>query len=102
MKVAGCAKRGDWNDWRGWCPIAAILRRMNHRDAVSLWLLVRRDCYSAAPMPPRGRLHSSLSTVEYFTFGFGTMIGVGWLVLMDDWLTHGGPAGGILRYLGAR
>jgi basic amino acid/polyamine antiporter, APA family len=50
-------------------------------------------------MPQRERLHGSLNTVEYFTFGFGTMIGVGWLVLMDDWLTRGGPAGGILGYL---
>jgi amino acid permease len=47
----------------------------------------------------RERLHGSLSTVEYFTFGFGSMIGVGWLVLMDDWLTRGGPAGGILGFL---
>ncbi len=47
----------------------------------------------------RERLHGTLSTVEYFTFGFGTMIGVGWLVLMDDWLTRGGPAGGILGFL---
>ena len=53
-------------------------------------------CYSTAPM---AKLHGSLSTVEYFTFGFGTMIGVGWLVLMDDWLTRGGPAGGILGFL---
>src|SRR5947199_138602 len=37
------------------------------------------------------RLRGSLSTVEYFTFGFGTMIGVGWVVLMDDWLSRGGP-----------
>ena len=44
-------------------------------------------------------LHGSLSTVEYFTFGFGTMIGVGWLVLMDDWLARGGPAGGMLGFL---
>jgi basic amino acid/polyamine antiporter, APA family len=44
-------------------------------------------------------LHGGLSTVEYFTFGFGTMIGVGWLVLMDDWLARGGPAGGMLGYL---
>src|SRR5262249_58788367 len=51
------------------------------------------------PMPQRERLHGSLSTVEYFTFGFGTMIGVGWLVLMDDWLSRGGPAGGILGFL---
>jgi amino acid transporter len=45
------------------------------------------------------RLHGGLSTVEYFTFGFGTMIGVGWLVLMDDWLTRGGPGGGMLGFL---
>src|SRR5438874_5567863 len=53
-----------------------------------------------ANQPPSApHLHGSLSTVEYFTFGFGTMIGVGWLVLMDDWLTRGGPLGGILGYL---
>src|SRR5438046_1967834 len=50
-------------------------------------------------MAERERLHGSLSTVEYFTFGFGTMIGVGWLVLMDDWLMRGGPLGGILGFL---
>src|SRR3989442_4175765 len=44
-------------------------------------------------------LHGSLSTIEYFTFGFGTMIGVGWVVLMDDWLARGGPGGGILGFL---
>src|SRR5436190_907596 len=47
---------------------------------------------------PSSRLHGGLSTVEYFTFGFGTMIGVGWLVLMDDWLARGGPAGGMLGF----
>jgi basic amino acid/polyamine antiporter, APA family len=47
----------------------------------------------------RHGLRGGLSTVEYFTFGFGTMIGVGWLVLMDDWLTRGGPGGGMLGYL---
>src|SRR5438105_6853073 len=49
--------------------------------------------------PNKTQLHGSLSVVEYFTFGFGTMIGVGWLVLMDDWLSRGGPAGGILGFL---
>ncbi len=47
----------------------------------------------------RPALGSGLTTVEYFTFGFGTMIGVGWLVLMDDWLTRGGPGGGMLGFL---
>jgi basic amino acid/polyamine antiporter, APA family len=45
------------------------------------------------------KLRGGLSTVEYFTFGFGTMIGVGWLVLMDDWLSRGGPGGGMLGFL---
>jgi basic amino acid/polyamine antiporter, APA family len=44
-------------------------------------------------------LRGGLSTIEYFTFGFGTMIGVGWVVLMDDWLARGGPGGGMLGYL---
>jgi len=47
----------------------------------------------------RHGLRGGLSTIEYFTFGFGTMIGVGWVVLMDDWLTRGGPGGGMLGYL---
>src|SRR5437870_1443827 len=50
----------------------------------------------AATRPP---LHGGLSTVEYFTFGFGTMIGVGWVVLMDDWLSRGGPGGCMLGCL---
>jgi basic amino acid/polyamine antiporter, APA family len=48
---------------------------------------------------PAAHLHGGLSTIEYFTFGFGSMIGVGWLVLMDDWLTRGGPGGAILGFL---
>jgi APA family basic amino acid/polyamine antiporter len=45
------------------------------------------------------KLRGGLTTVEYFTFGFGTMIGVGWVVLMDDWLSRGGPGGGMLGFL---
>jgi amino acid transporter len=48
---------------------------------------------------PPTRLGRTLSTVEYFTFGFGTMVGVGWLVLIDDWLGRGGPGGAMLAYL---
>src|SRR5213595_2120994 len=79
-----CFRRSSRAECRPAQP--ADVRRLALRVSVSLWLLFRRDCYSAAPMPERERLHGSLSTVEYFTFGFGTMIGVGWLVLMDDWL----------------
>jgi basic amino acid/polyamine antiporter, APA family len=35
---------------------------------------------------------------DYFALAFGTMIGIGWLVLMDDWLGRGGPLGAILGF----
>jgi basic amino acid/polyamine antiporter, APA family len=35
---------------------------------------------------------------DYFALAFGTMIGTGWLVLMDDWLGRGGPLGAILGF----
>ena len=44
-------------------------------------------------------LTRTLSAVEYFTFGFGTMVGVGWVVLIDDWLERGGPGGAMLGFL---
>src|SRR5262245_27986283 len=44
-------------------------------------------------------LHRTLSIVEYFAFGFGTMVGVGWVVVIDDWLGRGGPAGAMLAFL---
>jgi amino acid transporter len=47
----------------------------------------------------RGSLKRVLSLVEYFAFGFGTMVGVGWVVLIDDWLRRGGPAGAMAGFL---
>jgi APA family basic amino acid/polyamine antiporter len=44
-------------------------------------------------------LHRTLDRLEFFTFGFGSMVGVGWLVLMDDWLGRGGPGGAMLGFL---
>jgi len=35
---------------------------------------------------------------DYFALAFGTMIGTGWLILMDDWLGRGGPLGAILGF----
>ncbi|MBS1850813.1 MAG: APC family permease [Acidobacteria bacterium] len=43
-------------------------------------------------------LARKLRTVDYFALGWGTMVGVGWLVVMDDWLLRGGPMGGILGF----
>ncbi len=43
-------------------------------------------------------LARKLRLADYFALGFGTMVGVGWLVLMDDWLGRGGPLGAVLGF----
>jgi basic amino acid/polyamine antiporter, APA family len=43
-------------------------------------------------------LARKLRFTDYFALGFGAMIGVGWLVVMDDWLGRGGPLGAILAF----
>jgi basic amino acid/polyamine antiporter, APA family len=43
-------------------------------------------------------LARKLRITDYFTLAFGTMVGVGWLVLMDDWLGRGGPLGAALGF----
>ena len=44
------------------------------------------------------RLARNLGVTDYFSLGWGSMVGVGWLVVMDDWLLRGGPLGGILGF----
>jgi APA family basic amino acid/polyamine antiporter len=44
------------------------------------------------------QLARKLRITDYFSLGWGTMVGVGWLVVMDDWLLRGGPLGGILGF----
>src|SRR5262249_28468289 len=36
---------------------------------------------------------------EYFTLAFGSIVGVGWLQLVNSWLDKGGPVGAMLAYL---
>jgi basic amino acid/polyamine antiporter, APA family len=43
-------------------------------------------------------LARKLTLANYFALGFGTMIGTGWVVLMDDWLARGGPLGAMLCF----
>jgi basic amino acid/polyamine antiporter, APA family len=43
-------------------------------------------------------LARKLGLSDYFSLAFGAMIGVGWLVLMDDWLSRGGPYGAMLAF----
>src|SRR5438093_11062979 len=44
------------------------------------------------------KLARKLRVTDYFTLGWGTMVGVGWFVVMDDWLARGGPLGAILGF----
>ena len=44
-------------------------------------------------------LARKLRVFDYFALAFGAMVGVGWLVLMDDWLGRGGPLGAVLGFL---
>jgi APA family basic amino acid/polyamine antiporter len=43
-------------------------------------------------------LARKLRLTDYFTLGWGTMVGVGWLVVMDDWLLRGGSLGALLGF----
>jgi len=45
--------------------------------------------------PTSSALRQSLGALEYFAFGFGSMV-----VIMDDWLGRGGPGGAMLGFLG--
>ena len=44
------------------------------------------------------QLARTLGLADYFALAFGVMIGVGWLVVMDDWLQRGGPVGALLGF----
>ena len=48
---------------------------------------------------PATSLRRALRAREYFTLAFGTMVGVGWMVVIDDWLTRGGAVGAMLGFL---
>jgi amino acid transporter len=44
-------------------------------------------------------LRRALGWVEYFTLAWGSIVGVGWVVVMNDWLKRGGPAGAALGFV---
>src|SRR5260370_24771662 len=44
-------------------------------------------------------LAGKLRLDDYFALAFGTMVGSGGLILMDDWLGRGGPVGAILGFV---
>jgi APA family basic amino acid/polyamine antiporter len=44
-------------------------------------------------------LRRALRSKDYFTLAFGSMVGVGWMLVIDDWLSRGGSAGAMLGFL---
>jgi amino acid transporter len=44
-------------------------------------------------------LKRSLGPVQFFSLGFGTIIGVGWIVFMGLWYTQAGPVGAAVAFL---
>src|SRR5882757_3040153 len=44
------------------------------------------------------QLARKLRLTDYFTLAWGTMVGVGWLVVMNDWLLRGGALGALLGF----
>jgi len=52
----------------------------------------------SVPTGSMNTLARKLRAADYFTLGWGTMVGVGWLVVMDDWLLRGGALGALLGF----
>ena len=45
------------------------------------------------------QLSKEISSIDYLSIGFGSMIGVGWIIVLGDWLTQAGPMGAILAFV---
>jgi amino acid transporter len=54
--------------------------------------------HSPPTEPNRPTLHRAMRATEYFTLAFGSMVGVGWMVVIEEWLRAGGPAGAMLAF----
>jgi amino acid transporter len=53
------------------------------------------------PTAPAGkaRLRRVMRGKEYFTLAFGSIVGVGWMVVIEEWFRRGGPVGAMLGFL---
>lgn len=50
--------------------------------------------------PASGSMKKSLSLWNYFTIGFGAIIGTGWVLLVGNWMIlGGGPAAAVIAFL---
>ena len=39
---------------------------------------------------PAGQVHKTLSNLDYFNVGFGSIVGIGWILMVGDWVVLGG------------
>jgi amino acid transporter len=78
------------------CENAGVLPGINH-STPQMFYNSRRS----SPSNPNlvNTLARQLRATDYFTLGWGTMVGVGWLVIMDDWLLRGGALGALLGFV---
>lgn len=72
-----------------------VLRRPASRLCRERSYIIRAP-HKSSSVPTLAR---KLRATDYFTLGWGTMVGVGWLVIMDDWLTRGGALGTVLGFV---
>jgi amino acid transporter len=54
---------------------------------------------SPEPPPGGGRLARRLGSFDFFSVAFGSIVGVGWVVVMGSWLRQAGPGGAMLAFL---
>ncbi len=45
-----------------------------------------------------GTLKRAIGSVQYFTLAFGAIIGVGWVIVLGEWLDQAGPLGAMLAF----
>src|SRR5713101_6130360 len=77
----------------------STLRSQRNHVAVGCQPAVRDALFVLKPfVHPMTQLARKLRVTDYFTLGWGTMVGVGWLVIMDDWLLRGGSLGTVLGF----
>ncbi|HET9407428.1 MAG TPA: APC family permease [Candidatus Sulfotelmatobacter sp.] len=46
-------------------------------------------------------LDKSIGAAQFFTISFSTIVGVGWMIVLGDWLRQAGPVGAIIALLAA-
>ena len=57
--------------------------------------------HSMTRVAPTSALKQQLGPLQFFAIAFGSIIGVGWMIVVGDWLQSAGPLGVSLAFLGS-